>query len=197
MFYLVLSVVCNGIGYLLFVKAAAVDMGVAFESQEHLTIVFNVFVFCQVFNEFNARSIANDVNVFSGLGSNPIFIAIIVFTVLLQVVLVQYGGDFVRTSPLSESQWVKCVLLGALTLPVGGLMRFIPIKDAESDFASMSDLLVKACKAARRPSGQKEQTGFSPSDLLWWGLAVIIPVLVHQHFGESWLAQYIAFMKSA
>ncbi|KAH8072546.1 calcium-transporting ATPase [Aureococcus anophagefferens] len=71
----------------------------------HLTLIFNAFVFCQVFNEFNARSLFNDVNVVAGLHSNPVFVGVIVFTVLLQVAIVQYGGDFAKTRPLNEFQW--------------------------------------------------------------------------------------------
>ena len=33
----------------------AKDFGAEHESRVHITIVFNTFVFCQIFNEFNAR----------------------------------------------------------------------------------------------------------------------------------------------
>jgi magnesium-transporting ATPase (P-type) len=89
------------------------------DSQEHITIIFNVFVLCQVFNEINARSIGDDMNVFKGLFENPIFIAIVVFTLGAQYAIVEFGGDFVKTAPLSVDQWIKCFALAACTLPVG------------------------------------------------------------------------------
>jgi magnesium-transporting ATPase (P-type) len=66
-------------------------------AKELTTIVFNTFVFCQIFNEINARSIGDDFNVFKGLYKNPLFVAIIIFTVLAQYAMVQFGGDFVGT----------------------------------------------------------------------------------------------------
>ncbi|CAN0162222.1 unnamed protein product, partial [Laminaria digitata] len=49
------------------------------------SILFNVFVFCQIFNEFNARSIFDDWNAFKGISKNPLFFAIILITTGLQV----------------------------------------------------------------------------------------------------------------
>lgn len=55
------------------------------EDYTHYTILFNAFVFCQIFNEFNARSIFDQWNVFKGLSKNPLFFAIIIITTILQV----------------------------------------------------------------------------------------------------------------
>jgi hypothetical protein len=43
------------------------------------------------------RSIESDMNVFQGLVSNPIFVGILLFTVVAQYGLVEFGGAFVRT----------------------------------------------------------------------------------------------------
>ena len=94
-----------------------------------------------MFNEINARSIGDEMNVFHGLFSNVMFIAIIIFTVVAQYFIVEYGGDFVRVVPLDNEQWIKCILLGALSLPVGGLMRILPVRESKSDFAVLSDLI--------------------------------------------------------
>ena len=42
---------------------------------------------------------------------------------------------------LNQDHWVKCVLLGAVSLPIGGLMRFIPCEDSEDDYASVNPLI--------------------------------------------------------
>ena len=39
--------------------------------------------------------------------------------VCMYVGIVEYGGDFVRTAHLTEEQWIKCILLGSLSLPLG------------------------------------------------------------------------------
>lgn len=52
---------------------------------EHYTIVFNTFVLMQIFNEFNARKIHGERNVFEGVYRNPIFCSIILGTFVIQV----------------------------------------------------------------------------------------------------------------
>ncbi|KAG5538097.1 hypothetical protein RHGRI_025250 [Rhododendron griersonianum] len=59
------------------------------DSQEHAnklknTLVFNAFVFCQIFNEFNARK-PDQMNVFSGITKNRLFVGIVGATFVLQV----------------------------------------------------------------------------------------------------------------
>ena len=48
------------------------------------TVIFNTFVYAQIFNEINSRHI-NKVNVFKGLFSNHLFIGIIILEAGLQV----------------------------------------------------------------------------------------------------------------
>lgn len=52
---------------------------------EHYTIVFNVFVMMQLFNEINARKIHGERNVFEGVYRNPIFCSVVLGTFALQV----------------------------------------------------------------------------------------------------------------
>jgi len=112
--------------------------GVEDGSVLHYTLVFNVFVFCQVFNEFNARSIASSVNILKGILSNVYFIGIIVFTVAAQYGIVTYGGDWTKTAPLTDAQWVQTVTIASATLPLGLLMRFLPVSENKSQFAKLS-----------------------------------------------------------
>ena len=119
------------------------------------TLLFNTFVACQMFNELNARSIENEMNVFRGVLDNPCFVMVriaqnhllrlilslyptmtpsqtlyvsqvIIFTVITQFLLVTFGGSFTKTCPLSLGEWLITVGLGALSLPVGVLMRLMP-----------------------------------------------------------------------
>uniref|UniRef100_A0A6B2KX59 Calcium-transporting ATPase n=1 Tax=Arcella intermedia TaxID=1963864 RepID=A0A6B2KX59_9EUKA len=93
----------------------------------HYTIIFNVFVLCQVFNEFNARKVNNDLNVFTGLFDNPLFCIIVLVVVFFQVILVQFGGNVVKTVPLSVEQWLVCIAFSILSLPFGLLLRLIRV----------------------------------------------------------------------
>lgn len=95
------------------------------ETTQHYTIVFNVFVFLQLFNELNARKIHDEFNVFSGLLRNRIYLAVSLFQVAAQVIIVEFGGLAFGTHGLSISQWFICIAIGALSLPVGAVLRLI------------------------------------------------------------------------
>lgn len=94
---------------------------------QHYTMIFNIFVYCQIFNEINARSVSHDkLNVFAGFFDNFIFSAVIIGTFIVQVILVQWCGPFATTAPLTAMQWFICIALGFGSLPVGFFLRFIP-----------------------------------------------------------------------
>lgn len=101
----------------------------------HYTFIFTAFVMCQVFNEFNARELFNSLNVFRGLLHNPIFIFIVVLTLALQVVIVEFGGKFVKTSPLPIDLWAWSLLFGFLSLPLSLLLKVcFPVEEAADTF---------------------------------------------------------------
>ncbi|KAF0700240.1 hypothetical protein As57867_009159, partial [Aphanomyces stellatus] len=89
----------------------------------HYTIVFNVFVFLQLFNEINARRIHDELNVFEGIFQNQLFLGISIAQVVMQVCIVQFGGLVFGCVALSWSQWLACLVIGALSLPVGLALR--------------------------------------------------------------------------
>lgn len=97
--------------------------------RQDTTVIFNTFVFMQVFNEFNARMLENEKNMFAGIATNAIFAAVIVITVILQVLLVEFGGPFTQTSHLSARMWLGCLVFGFVVLPYGLLLRFVPVPD--------------------------------------------------------------------
>lgn len=172
----------------------AKDFHVVEGSVEHFTIVFNVFVFCQLFNEFNARSITSDCNVFRGLFSNPIFMGVVLFTCVTQYGLVEYGGNFVHTASLTNDQWLKCVILGALSLPAGGVMRLVPLSESRENFVTLPPLLSARIKFLEKRSdngsGSKsgaddESSDSSPFTFVLWLITIgAVPAVVYQHFEE-------------
>lgn len=52
---------------------------------QHFTVIFNSFVMMTLFNEFNARKIHGQRNVFEGIFTNPIFYTIWIGTCMSQV----------------------------------------------------------------------------------------------------------------
>lgn len=63
--------------------------------------VFQTFVMMQIFNQFNARKLDEEINVFSGLFRNMLFINITIFTILMQFAMVEFGGPIVKCWPLN------------------------------------------------------------------------------------------------
>ena len=100
----------------------------------HGSIIFNTFIFCQVFNEYTARKIFDEWNCFEGIWGNYVFLLVSVFTIGCQIFLIELGGEFVKTSPLTLYEWLVTVGLGAIGLPIGVLMRFIPVKEDPNTF---------------------------------------------------------------
>lgn len=91
------------------------------------TVFFNVFVMLQLFNEFNARrlptpeklkSTFSEWNIFDGVTTNPNFVVIMFSTFALQILFVEFGGDYVNVVPggLTQSQWIFCAGAGAGSL---------------------------------------------------------------------------------
>jgi len=90
------------------------------------TMVFNTFVFLQIFNEINCRRIDNRLNVFAGIHRNAYFICIFFFIAAAQVLIVFFGGSAFKTERLNLGQWGICILLGFFSLPLGMVLRLIP-----------------------------------------------------------------------
>ena len=137
-------------------------------SAKHFTIVFNVFVLCQVFNEFNARSITSDANVLKGIHRNPMFLAIVVFTLGAQYGIVTYGGDFTKTAPLTLEEWKTCAAIAAVTVPLGILMRFLPVSEDPSTFATE-----KPPAKRQRSAAERWATSFVAA-----GVVVVVPAVL-------------------
>lgn len=62
-----------------------VESGHGQPPSQHFTIIFNSFVMMTLFNEFNARKIHGQRNVFEGVFTNPIFYSIWIGTCISQV----------------------------------------------------------------------------------------------------------------
>lgn len=92
------------------------------------TMIFNAFVLCQVFNEFNAREIERR-NVFAGVLHNKMFLGIVAVTIAMQVLMVELLTRFAGTQRLSLGQWGVCVAIAAVSWPIGWAVKFIPVPD--------------------------------------------------------------------
>ncbi|CAG8510265.1 12139_t:CDS:10 [Ambispora leptoticha] len=90
------------------------------------TIIFNTFVFLQVFNEINCRIIDDHLNVFKNIFNNHVFLIVQFVVITGQFLIVEFGGVAFGTTPLTWYQWLATVMIGSLSLPVGVIIRLFP-----------------------------------------------------------------------
>lgn len=91
-----------------------------------LIVLRNLFVRLQVFNEINSREMEK-INVFRGIFGSWIFSAVLVSTVIFQVIIVEFLGAFASTVPLSWQLWLLCVGIGFISMTVSVLLKLIPV----------------------------------------------------------------------
>lgn len=92
------------------------------------TIIFNTFVWMQIFNEFNNRRLDNKFNVLEGVHRNQFFIFINLLMVGLQVGIVFVGGRVfeIKEGGLNGSQWAICLVVAFMSMPWGVVVRIFP-----------------------------------------------------------------------
>ncbi|KAI4168318.1 MAG: hypothetical protein LQ343_006485 [Gyalolechia ehrenbergii] len=90
------------------------------------TMVFNTFVWMQIFNEFNNRRLDNKLNIFEGVLRNYFFIGINCIMVGGQIMIVFVGGQAFQIKRIDGTQWAVCILcaLPCLLWAVG--LRCVP-----------------------------------------------------------------------
>ncbi|KAK7313767.1 hypothetical protein VNO77_38965 [Canavalia gladiata] len=97
------------------------------------TLIFNSFIFFQVFNEINCREIEK-INIFRGILDRWNFLVIIFSIVAIQVITVQLLGIFARTVALNLKLWLLSVLIGATSILIDALLKCIPLRTDTSIF---------------------------------------------------------------
>lgn len=94
-------------------------------------LTFNVFVFCQLFNQLNARRLDRGLNIFHGFLRNPYFLTIMLIELGAQILIVFVGGAAFTVTRLGGRDWGISIIAGALSLPLGVLIRLIPTEFLE------------------------------------------------------------------
>ena len=88
-----------------------------FSSNEaFLTAFFGLFIFAGLFNSFNAHT--SRINILAHVLKNKMFIIIMIFIVIVQVILMYYGGEMFRTVPLTLKEFMIMILFSITVVPV-------------------------------------------------------------------------------
>ena len=127
------------------------------------TMVFNTFVWMQIFNEFNNRRLDNKFNIFEGAHRNPWFIGINCIMVGGQVMIVFVGGAAFGITRINGWQWAVCILCALPCLLWAVLLRLVP----DRRFAVVFDAVVGAVAVVVRPVARALHVVFHPVAQAW------------------------------
>lgn len=88
-----------------------------------LTAFFAFFVFMQTFNMFNARN--QGLNLLEHLFDNKLFLPVIATIVVVQVFIITFGGEIMRTVGLSAQEWLYVVLFACILIPADLIRKML------------------------------------------------------------------------
>ena len=108
--------------------------GLGKAKMEHFTLIWNTFVFLQVFNLINCRDVSSTGrNGFSGLHKNFLTIMLILLIIGVQFLscFTFLGRIFFEAANTGAREWMVCVVAASSVLLANALLKFVP----ESIFA--------------------------------------------------------------
>jgi Ca2+-transporting ATPase len=97
-----------------------------YNGQEIRSVVFNTFVWMQIFNMFNNRRLDNKFNILAGVQRNYFYLAILAIMVGCQAMIMYVGGAAFSIDRLNGKDWGISIVLSALCLPWAVLIRLFP-----------------------------------------------------------------------
>ena len=88
-----------------------------------MTAFFGLFIFAGIFNCFNAHT--SRMNILAHLLKNKMFIIVILFISVVQIIMIYYGGSIFRTVPLNVKEFIIMLLLSFTVVPVDVIRKKI------------------------------------------------------------------------
>ena len=80
-----------------------------------MSAFFGLFIFMTIFNAFNARS--NRLNIFANLRKNKVFLFITLFIIVVELLMIYFGGSIFRTTGLTIIELDITLLLAMSVIP--------------------------------------------------------------------------------
>lgn len=93
------------------------------DTTHFMTCFFALFIFCGIFNSFNART--PRINLFAHMKENPLFIFIMISVSIIQILLVYFGGSLFRTVPVPVNEMIFIILLSMTVIPADIIRKLI------------------------------------------------------------------------
>lgn len=140
-------------------------------NSRHLSFIFNLFVFLQIFNMLGARKINDEFNIFEGIFNNWLFMTVWTIIFVGQIAIMAFGRKALKVHEegITLTQWILSVGLSFISLFVNLLLKVVPekffpelgdekeedVKAAETDYANL-----KKFRKTRELSGSIRQGNF-------------------------------------
>jgi Ca2+-transporting ATPase len=90
-----------------------------------VALFFSIYVFFQVWNQINCRSLTPDTSGFHHLFGNVAFLTIAGLTAIGQVLIITIGGPVFKVEPLSLMNWLLVLAFTASVLVFAEIARLI------------------------------------------------------------------------
>ena len=95
-----------------------------FRNETYLyTAFFGLFIFIDIFNCFNARTYR--LNILANILKNKVFLLIITIIIIVQILLIYFGGSIFRTSGLSLFEFEIMILIAFTVIPFDFIRKLI------------------------------------------------------------------------
>ncbi|KDD74835.1 cation transporting ATPase [Helicosporidium sp. ATCC 50920] len=146
------------------------------------SLVFNAFIWLQLFNLVNSRCIRHEYNVFAGLPSSPIFIVVLVVCVGAQLIIMFFLGGIFKVERQSWQEWLFALAIGA-----GGLAVSAGVK-ALAHARGFAGHVERRAELHRRrqEDGYTDTSGHELYRRHWWQLLKPAPP---KDLRERWRAE--------
>ena len=87
------------------------------------TAFFGLFIFIDIFNSFNART--HRLNILGNILKNKVFLMIMLFIVVIQILLIYFGGTVFRTTGLSLFEFDIMIMCALTVIPFDFVRKLI------------------------------------------------------------------------
>lgn len=131
------------------------------------TIVFNTFVWMQIFNEFNNRRLDNKFNIFEGIHRNYFFIGINAIMIGGQVLIIYIGGRAFQIQRIDGTQWAVSVGCALPCLLWAILLRSIPDRYAAMLFGFVGKMWLAVARPVLKGLGMAFHPLVTACRALW------------------------------
>lgn len=91
------------------------------------TFMFSTFILAIIWNSLNART--ESMNLFEHISENRNFILVMTAVTIIQVIIIQFGGNVFGTTPLTLNNWIVAILIAFAIIPID-LVRKAVVKSA-------------------------------------------------------------------